>query len=144
MVRTTWLTTLALLFLVAPATIYSQDFRSENRTQIESVRAPSAQQPATHIPLRSPPAPFREFESSLRQPLVRVAWGHPDDHRWEGFLVGAGVTGLLVGMVVHGLCRDGSVDRSCWKPFVSGAVFGGVAGGVVGGFIGRGIPKKKK
>jgi hypothetical protein len=65
------------------------------------------------------------------------------DHRWEGFGIGAGITGILGAGLVYAFCTDSDSGShgSCVFPVLEGAVGGAVIGGVIGGFIGATIPK---
>ena len=65
------------------------------------------------------------------------------DYRWEGFGIGAGITGILGAGLVYAFCTDSDSGShgSCVFPVLEGAVGGGVIGGVIGGFIGATIPK---
>jgi hypothetical protein len=71
-----------------------------------------------------------------------VRFGHPDDYRWEGLLVGGVVLGVTSAVVGASLCaQDDSADGSCFYPTVLVTVAGAGAGAMVGVLIGGLIPK---
>ena len=91
--------------------------------------------------------------ATLPDPFVQPAtvnsaavFGHPDDYRWEGLLIGGASVGVLGAVVVLAFCGDpdaGSGARCGLQPLVGllfGATIGGVTGGLLGGLIPKGSP----
>ncbi len=74
-----------------------------------------------------------------------LAFGHPDDYRWEGVLVGSIAVGLLGAILGNGLCHFDNPDPpgGCVVPTLLGLLFGGATGAGVGGWIGGLIPKNE-
>jgi hypothetical protein len=72
-----------------------------------------------------------------------LAFGHPDDYRWEGVLVGSIAVGLLGAILGNGLCHFDRPDPpgGCVVPTFLGLLFGGATGAGVGGLLGGLIPK---
>jgi len=74
-----------------------------------------------------------------------VKFGHPDDYRWEGALVGGIGFGVFGVMLANSLCGyDETTPRhSCFLRAVEGLLVGGTVGVAGGGLIGGLIPKAK-
>ena len=84
-------------------------------------------------------------EASVTRAATAV-FGHPDDYRWEGLVLGGVVVGVLGAAVASGFCGDpdaGSGSQNCVVQGFLGFLVGATAGGVVGGMIGT-IFKKEK
>jgi hypothetical protein len=76
-----------------------------------------------------------------------VAFGHPDDYRWEGALVGAMAGGLAGGIVGVAMCSFDEPDPSVGCVLgggLLGLILGGITGGGVGGLVGGLIPKARR
>lgn len=88
--------------------------------------------------------PVVASRSSTDAALAR--FGHPDDHRWEGALVGAIAVGVLGAIVGYGMCHFDNPDPpgGCVLPTFFGLVIGVASGGGAGGLVGGLIPKEKK
>ena len=65
------------------------------------------------------------------------------DYRWEAAIFGAALTGITVGIIQAGSCREagGEAGSDCTSEALTGGLLGAVAGGLIGYFVGRGIPK---
>jgi len=90
------------------------------------------------------PEPFAE--SAARPSAAAVAFGHPDDYRWEGLLVGGIGLGLFGTYLAVGLCCDpdsGGEGVNTVLAGLGGFLVGGFLGGVTGGLLGGLIPKEK-
>lgn len=82
------------------------------------------------------------------EPTTRTVavFGHPDDYRWEGVLVGGVAGGVSLAFVGANMCSFDSPDPTVGCIVGSamlGLVLGGVVGGGLGGLIGGLIPKEK-
>jgi hypothetical protein len=64
--------------------------------------------------------------------------GQAEDHRWDGFAIGAVALGLGAAILGSQLCES---HEDCFGTVVLFGLMGGTVGGVVGGLIGAGIPK---
>jgi hypothetical protein len=64
----------------------------------------------------------------------------------EGGIVGAVVSGGLLGWLGYGLCTTygSNQNRNCGMSLLAGAVFGGAAGFAIGALVGGQIPKGPK
>ena len=95
--------------------------------------------------------PFAVLADPFAQPAPRTvaAFGHPDDHRWEGAYVGGLTVGLMSAFVAAQNCFNFKVDRAgvtigdCTPDPVEAFVFGALGGAVVGWLVGTLIPKEK-
>ena len=77
--------------------------------------------------------------------MTVAVFGHPDDHRWEGVLVG-GIAGGVGGVIVAVNMCDYHSDAPTGCMLGGGIlalIIGGVLGGGLGGLIGGLIPKKQ-
>ena len=75
-----------------------------------------------------------------------IVFGHPDDHRWEGAIVGGTFVGLQVGLgTAAALCSGDSAGTAsdCLGYGFLGFLIGGTVGGLLGGLIGSAMPKEK-
>jgi hypothetical protein len=71
-----------------------------------------------------------------------LTFGHPDDYRWEGMIVGAVVLGVATAYFANALC--GIADESdCTSVVLGSLLLGGFGGGILGGLLGGLIPKEK-
>ncbi len=89
------------------------------------------------------PQPFAESAAQPR--AAAVAFGHPDDHRWEGALVGGIGLGLFASWFAVGWCayEDSSPGWNCMAGGFLGLIVGGAIGAGVGGLVGGLFPKEK-
>jgi len=90
------------------------------------------------------PEPFAE--SAARPSVAEVAFGHPDDYRWEGALIGAITVGVWGAYLAAGMCTYDNPDPTVGCILGHGMLallVGGVVGGGVGGLLGGLIPKDK-
>jgi hypothetical protein len=98
----------------------------------------------TQLPAqRLSPAPQSVIaERPTYQPAVALAL-QSTDYRWEGAIFGAALTGVTVGIIRGGSCREpgGEAGSDCTSEALTGGLLGAVAGGLIGYFVGRGLPK---
>ena len=80
------------------------------------------------------------------EPATRTVavFGHPDDYRWEGMIVGGIGGGVLGFWFAHQLCGidDSGDPRNCVLTGLLGFLLVGATGSVAGGLIGGLIPKE--
>ena len=85
------------------------------------------------------------FAESAAPSVAVVAFGHPDDYRWEGALVGGIGLGLFSSWFAVGWCtyENPSPGWDCIAGGFLGLIVGGAIGAGVGGLVGGLIPKEK-
>ena len=82
----------------------------------------------------APPAPFAA--------ATPVAFGHPDDYRWEGVLIGGVALGILGGAYGAGMCSyDNAAAVECFGIVAGTTLMAGLTGAIAGGLLGGLIPK---
>ena len=103
--------------------------------------------PALASAQRLAPEFARLAEPWSEEPASRpaaVVFGHPDDHRWEGALVGGAFVGLLGAALFAGICGgadSGGNASQCLAQGFLGFLAGGAVGGLLGGLLGAAMPK---
>jgi hypothetical protein len=92
---------------------------------------------------RLAPAPWSVIAKPPSYEPARALAFQSTDYRWEGAIFGAALTGITVGIIQAGSCREagGEAGSDCTSEALTGGLLGAVAGGLIGYFVGRGIPK---
>ena len=71
-----------------------------------------------------------------------VAFGHPDDYRWEGVLIGGVALGILGGAYGAAMCSyDNAAAVECFGIVAATTLLAGLTGAIAGGLLGGLIPK---
>ena len=117
----------ALLLLIIATPLAAQ----HPNTGIAGPRSSQLFRVVARGPLQQPPA-----LDSLRREIRPTHWK-------EGALVGGLVTGLSLGLLVDGLCRQYEGTGECAGALTGGFVVGAVIGGVTGALVGGQFPKRK-